>query len=173
MKQISTAAVRSSFVIWLSQDSRTSDKSFFCEDTLSSLQSENTAIGDFKAARRKTVPPCLYGGTKKSIFAQIKSNTCYASSIVQALNALSEFSSVLLSTSSENVLVQTLSKLLFRLNSSDSPVDPAAFLSALEKVVIESGNSGFRVSTQQDAPEILFNLLNVWASAFPRLCTLF
>ena len=57
LKQISTAAVRSSFVIWLSRDSRTWDKSFVCEDTLSSLRSLNTAIRDFKAARREIVLP--------------------------------------------------------------------------------------------------------------------
>ena len=93
---------------------------------------------------------------------------------MQSLQSLREFRSRLFSiVETSTPLVSSFLKVSNQLSTSRNPVDPSRFLSALEQVIIKSGNSTFNVFSQQDAPEILVHVLAEFSSDLAFVSNLF
>ena len=90
-----------------------------------------------------------------------KGNTCYVNVILQAVRPLSAFwsdSSTPLQTTSP--LASSFRRVMAKLDSSKSCVDPSFFLTSLTNSLRKSGRASFDINTQQDAVEILEHILS-------------
>ena len=90
-----------------------------------------------------------------------KGNTCYINVILQAIRPLSAFwsdSSTPLQTTSP--LASSFRRVMAKLDSSKSCVDPSFFLTSLTNSLRKSGRASFDINTQQDAVEMLEHILS-------------
>ena len=90
-----------------------------------------------------------------------KGNTCYVNVILQAVRPLSAFwsdSSTPLQTTSP--LASSFRRVMAKLDSSKSCIDPSFFLTSLTNSLRKSGRASFDINTQQNAVEILEHILS-------------
>ena len=86
---------------------------------------------------------------------------CYVNVILQAVRPLSAFwsdSSTPLQTTSP--LASSFRRVMAKLDSSKSCIDPSFFLTSLTNSLRKSGRASFDINTQQDAVEILEHILS-------------
>ena len=90
-----------------------------------------------------------------------KGNTCYVNVILQAVRPLSAFwsdSSTPLQTTS--LLASLFRRVMAKLDSSKSCVDPSFFLTSLTNSLRKSSRASFDINTEQDTVEILEHILS-------------
>ena len=183
LKSLSLCAIKSSFVIWMSRDSKEWDSSYLSErkdDRPTKSTSTKVSMCPPSSAR---APP---SGVRQKVTSHVssekfklngllnKGNTCYVNSILQCLRALTSFVSNLFNlTDVRSAMTRSFSQICRELTSSKSVVDPSQFLLALQNVIVKEGNTGFNVFSQQDAAEILVHIISEFAISSPIISPLF
>ena len=138
---LSQIAVRSSFTIWLSRVSKVWDKDFIegppnmAHTVITTSVPRKNSSSSAATVTPSTIPvPSEREKAESNMLPNLsglvnKGNTCYANAILQSLNAFSKFSHVLSSISNgNNKLNNSLLKILYKLRTSKTFVDPSAFL---------------------------------------------
>ena len=183
LKSLSLCAIKSSFVIWMSRDSKEWDSSYLLEKNddrpikitpkyTSSCQSSTNRTQP-SGERQKEASNITSSNFKLNGLLN-KGNTCYVNSILQCLRALTSFISNLLNlTDVRSAMTRSFSLVCRELTSSKSVVDPSQFLLTLKNVIVKEGNTAFNVFSQQDAAEILVHIISEFAISSPIISPLF
>ena len=183
LKLLSLCAIKSSFVIWMSRDSKEWDSSYLLErreeqpirKTPPNSPSRQPSSGHLPSStKRQEETSTIPSPVVKLNGLLNKGNTCYVNSILQCLHALTNFISNLLNlTDVHSAMTRSFSQICRELTSSKSVVDPSQFLLALKNVIVKAGNERFNIFSQQDAAEILVHIISEFAVSSPIISPLF
>ena len=182
LKSLSLCAIKSSFVIWMSRDSKEWDSSYLLErkeEQPTKLPPKNSSSRPPSIDHNPSSTKCQKESSNTLSKFKLngllnKGNTCYVNSILQCLHALTSFISNLFNLSdARSAMTRSFAQICRELTSSKSVVDPSQFLLALKNVVVKEGNIAFNVFSQQDAAEILVHIISEFAIGSPIISPLF
>ena len=172
MKSLSLEALKTSFYIWQNRDNKVwqcpSPQRFECNQNISMQKDNHMGPKPTTRSKKANIPPKVPHSTtsfdqsipQPNVGLFNKGNTCYINACVQCLSVMPEFwTRVSTGTEELSSFSSSLLKLLSRLKSSKSPIDPSQFLRSLQQMLVKSGRVDFNLYQQQDACEILACML--------------
>ena len=180
MKSLSLAALKSSFYIWQSRDTKQWSNPTLPQSAPPNITKDNNNLNTkphqtgLERTQLQKVPSSLHRPTgskpRTNINAGLlnKGNTCYVNSSLQCLSAMQEFwSSLSLDLGRKTSFLSAFLKIMSLLKTSKTPIDPSQFLRFLKQVLVKSGRADFNLFQQQDAAEILSCILIELCSESP------
>ena len=169
-QQVSDTALRSSFYIWLSRNTKTWTPPQNNPITIEPVHfSEN-----HPSYREKSINQTSNVVTKRLYGISNKGNTCYLSAILQCFLTFHDIWATLNDHQfSISPLVHSIMKFYSMQFKSIQTIDPSLFLKSATTIITKSSGNNFNLHQQQDAAEILEYLIPIISSSSPKISQYF